>query len=109
MFRRILKLSFHASAVALLAGWITVQGMGSAAIAATPQQVAAFLANPGAVLQQNPSGGNQLVSLIRDLIMTDPATLNAIIGLLSGANTAQQSAIGTALGQAAQAGSRSYA
>jgi len=69
----------------------------------TPQEVAQFLANPAALLASNPDGGAGLVSSVRDLLLSDPATLPVIISLLANANQAQQSAIGSGLGQAATA------
>ena len=42
-----------------------------------------------------------LIQLVRDLVASDDATLNPILGLLEGANSDQAAAIGTALGQAA--------
>jgi hypothetical protein len=42
------------------------------------------------------------VSTVRDLVLANPATLPAIIALLQNANSAQQAAIGSGLGQAAQ-------
>lgn len=69
------------------------------------QQVSQFLSNPSAVLAANPNGGGRLVSFIRDLLLssTNTSTLQAIIALLATANADQQSAIGSGLGQAAQA------
>jgi hypothetical protein len=69
----------------------------------TPQQVAQFMANPSAALAANPDGGGRLVSYIRDLLLSDQTTLQAIIALLTNASADQQSAIGSGLGQAAQA------
>jgi hypothetical protein len=105
MIRRNSKLALRCAAVAMAAGWLGVQSLGSVAYAATlsPQQISQFLANPGAALTQNPNGGAQLVSYVRDLVLADPATLNVLMTLLTNANAAQQSAIGTGLGQAAQA------
>jgi hypothetical protein len=42
-----------------------------------------------------------MIALVRDLVASNPATLPLIIGLLANANPAQQTAIGTGLGQAA--------
>jgi hypothetical protein len=67
------------------------------------QQVSQFLANPSSALAANPNGGGRLVSLIRDLLLSDRDTLPVIIALLTNATADQQSAIGSALGQAAQA------
>jgi len=64
--------------------------------------VSAFLANPGQALQQNPNGGGQLISTLRELVASDPATLQPILALLADANTEQATALGTALGQASQ-------
>ena len=63
--------------------------------------VDAFLANPAALLTQFPNGGAQMISRIRDLAASNPATLNVLISLVGNANPAQQTAIGTGLGQAA--------
>jgi hypothetical protein len=65
------------------------------------QAIAQFLANPSQVLQQYPNGGPRLISLIRDVAVAHPDALQTIVGLLNGANADQQSAIGSALGQAA--------
>jgi hypothetical protein len=42
-----------------------------------------------------------MISLLRDVAVAHPEALQTIIGLLTGANADQQSAIGSALGQAA--------
>ncbi len=77
---------------------------GAASAQTLPAQaVSEFLANPNTLLANNPNGGSQLVSAVRDLVLADPATLASIISLLNNANPAQQSAIGTGLGQAALA------
>jgi hypothetical protein len=67
------------------------------------QAIQQFLANPDALLAQYPNGGADLVKAVQDLAGSDPATLNALIGLLSKANSEQATAIGTALGKIAQA------
>jgi hypothetical protein len=61
-----------------------------------------FLANPSQVLQHYPNGGSRLISLIRDAAVSHPEDLQNIIALLKTANVDQQSAIGSALGQAAR-------
>jgi hypothetical protein len=89
--------------------------LGAAAIAlsspmpATAQQVPPsaltaqqFLANPDALLSQYPDGGDPMIAEVRNLAANDPATLNALIALLSKANEAQAKAIGTALGDVAK-------
>ena len=73
----------------------------------SPQQalpantVQQFLANPGSLLSQYPKGGGEMVSRVRDLAASDPATVDALLGLLKSANPEQATAIGTALGQVA--------
>ena len=63
-----------------------------------------FLADPARILKDNPNGGAGMIAAVRDLLVSNPQTLQAIIGLFSSANAAQDAAAGTGLGQAAQAG-----
>jgi hypothetical protein len=65
------------------------------------QVVSRFTNDPGRLLTQFPDGGPQMISLIRDLVASDPGTLLLITGLNAEANTDQAEAIGTGLGQAA--------
>ena len=65
------------------------------------QTIQKFLSNPGSLLTQFPNGGPQMIAMVRDLLASDPATLKAIIGLLSSANPDQSVAMGTAGGQVA--------
>ena len=73
----------------------------------TPQQalpaetIQQFLADPAALLAQYPVGGPQMVTRVKDLAASDPATVDPILDLLKTANPDQSSAIGTALGQVA--------
>lgn len=119
MYRRSLILFFRALVSLVAVGYLVILPGVSRAVAAqlTTQQVGQFVADPSALLKANPNGGGRLVSQIRDLMLSDtclpaPATphlascqevLTAIIGLLGTANDAQKSAIGTGLGEAAQA------
>jgi hypothetical protein len=73
----------------------------SQAQALTAQAIQEFIANPDALLTQYPEGGAEMISRVRDLSASDPATLNPIIGLLAKANGKQAGAIGTGLGQTA--------
>src|SRR5262245_46057222 len=72
-----------------------------------PQQALPFapmqslLANPDGLLSQYPNGGALMISRVKDLVASDPATVNPILALLKTANSEQASAIGTALGQVA--------
>src|SRR5437762_368426 len=58
-----------------------------------PQSIGAFKADPAGLLQRFPMGGAQLISQIRDLAASDPATLDQIVALLASANRDQKSAI----------------
>ena len=119
MYRRSLTL-FSQSLVSLVAvGYLVIHPGVSPADAAqlTTQQVSQFVADPASLLKANPDGGGRMISEIRDLMLSDtclpsPAAprlascqdaLTAIIGLLANANDAQKLAIGTGLGDAAQA------
>jgi hypothetical protein len=105
MHRRSLRFLFRSLVSLMAVGYLLVHpgALPAGAAQLTPQQVSQFLANPSAILADHPNGGARLVSRIRDLALSDPATLAAIIALLANANDAQQSAIGSGLGQAAQA------
>jgi hypothetical protein len=61
-----------------------------------------FLANPSQILQQFPKGGPEMETRIRELAVSDPATLQVILNLLATANKDQKSAIGAGLAQAAK-------
>lgn len=74
---------------------------------AVRQLIQTFRAGPGEFVQRYPDGGAQLISAIRDIATADPAALPLIIAQLAKANSNQQMAIGSALGQAAQAAVRS--
>ena len=59
-----------------------------------------FLNDPSASLKEFPIGGGRMISKIRDLAASDPATLSPIAQLVPNAAPLQRSAIGSALGQA---------
>jgi hypothetical protein len=65
------------------------------------QAVSRFINEPGKLLTQFPNGGPQMISLVRDLVASDPGTLPLITELNTRANDDQVQAIGTGLGQAA--------
>jgi hypothetical protein len=65
------------------------------------QVVSRFISDPARLLTQFPNGGPQMISLIRDLVASDPGTLPLIVDLNPKANADQTQAIGTGLGQAA--------
>lgn len=92
--------------LALIASPLVVLSPVAAAVY-SPQQVLPapvikdFLADPAALLKQYPDGGALMISRVRDLAASDPATLKEIVGLLASANPNQSTAIGTGLGQVA--------
>ena len=71
-------------------------------VGASPQAVTLFLSNPPEVLTRSPKGGAEMVSILRDLVTADAATLQPIISLLPNANKDQKQAIGAAFAQAAK-------
>jgi len=62
--------------------------------------VAAFLANPGQLLAQNPNGGQLLANEVQQLALTDPSTFRVLLALLANANDLQKRALGEGLAQA---------
>jgi hypothetical protein len=103
MYRRSLTFFFRFLVSLTAVGYLLILPAVSPAVAAqlTSQQVGQFLADPSALLKPQNSG--KLVSQIRDLMLSDPQVLAPIIALLANATDAQKSAIGTGLGDAAQA------
>src|SRR6266851_3917050 len=89
----------------LLVGAIRVPLAPLSSQAQPPQQLTPkqFQADPAQILASFPNGGAEMISLLRELTLADPADLPLIIGLLPKANDAQGTAIGTGLGQAALA------
>jgi hypothetical protein len=79
--------------------WSAAYGAGQQL---STQTITEFTSNPGQVLNQFPSGGGQMISRLRDLLASDPATLAPILGLLPNANAQQKSSLGAALAQAAK-------
>jgi hypothetical protein len=70
------------------------------------QVVSRSMNDPEQLLTQFPSGGRQMISLIRDLVASEPGALPLILDLSAKANSEQIQAIGTGLGQAARVCSR---
>jgi hypothetical protein len=71
-----------------------------------PDEIAKFQANPKAIFlnaQGGPAGSAEIISKMRDLVTTDKSALPPILEALKFAGTEEKSAIGTALGQVAQA------
>jgi hypothetical protein len=69
---------------------------------AQPLSVSAFMANPNQLLQQYPSGGSLMISVIQQLALADPATFTVLLGLVANANDPQKGALGEGLAQAAK-------
>jgi hypothetical protein len=70
-----------------------------------PDELAKLKASPAALFvapQGGPVSNAELISKVRDLVTTDKAALAPIVEALKFASPAEKSAIGTALGQAAQ-------
>lgn len=67
------------------------------------QAVSDFMAQPSSLLgkPENANGGDGLTAAVQGLVASNPSTLPAIIGLLNGANSQQQKAIGAGLAGAA--------
>ena len=67
-----------------------------------PMSVSAFMANPGQLLQQYPSGGTLMIAVVQQLALADPATFKVLLGLLANANDVQKGALGEGLAKAAK-------
>lgn len=115
MHRTALLLLTRNLAAVIAALYLLVHPGASSVTAAqlSQQEMTQFLANPQSLLTSNPDGGARLVSTVRDLVLSAGNNANfqsqilaAIISLLSTATSAQQAAIGSGLGQAAQASVR---
>lgn len=81
----IINFALRVAAAAALA--VTITSAASAAIYPPQRQlpvtvISEFKAAPNSLLQQYPAGGPQLISRVRDLGASDPATLPGLIALL---------------------------
>lgn len=81
----VIRIALRMAAAAALAATIT--SVASAAVYPPQRQLPAtvisdFKAAPSSLLQQYPTGGPQLISRVRDLGASDPATLPGLIALL---------------------------
>ncbi len=95
--------SIRAYVGATLAAFLFVSaGTGQVHAQDQTPAVAAFVAKPGDILQQNPGGGPKLASQIQDLVVADGATLPLIMGLFADANPDQKAALASGLAQAAK-------
>jgi hypothetical protein len=87
--------------VAASAGFMALSGPAWSAAYAPGQQlsqqtIAEFTTNPSQLLNQFPNGGGQMISRLRDLLASDPATLAPILSLLRNATSEQKAALGSA-------------
>jgi hypothetical protein len=104
----------HAATVIAAALVIVVAGLQSLP-AQQPQRptVSDFLANPGRLLQLYPNGGPGMIAEVRDLAVSDRATLQPILNLLANADKYQKIAFGRGLADAARilvrSGQQAYA
>lgn len=97
MFASGFRYLIRVAAVVMAAGFMFT----TLATAQTPtSKIDQFLANPTQLLSQYPNGGADLISLVRDTSVAHPEALQTIIALLANANSDQQLAIGSGLGQA---------
>ena len=90
---------------------IAVGGFAQAACYNARQQLPTnaltqFMANPGQLQSKYPNGGARMISMVRDLVASDPAMLPRVLDLSANSNVDQINAIGTGLGQAALVCSR---
>ncbi len=85
----------------LVSAQLAMSAVYSPRAALPAQTIQQFLANPQGLLSQYPDGGALMVSRVRDLVASDPGTVDPILALLKSANPEQASAIGTGLGQVA--------
>jgi hypothetical protein len=104
---RCFQVLFRALVAPAIFGFIVASVLPATAAVYSPRQalpsdtIQQFLANPAALLSQYPNGGPQMIARVRDLVASDPATVDVVLGLLKNANDAQATAIGTAYGQVA--------
>jgi hypothetical protein len=99
---QVLRLAIVVGAVCLTIGAASGVPAYSTRQQLSAQAIADFKSNPNGLLNENPTGGGQLIARIRDLLASDPATLPIILGLVTSANKDQKPAMGAALAQAAR-------
>jgi hypothetical protein len=90
---------------------VTASGFADAACYSSQQvlpakTIAQFTSHSTQLLSDYPIGGGRMISMVRDLIASDPATLPLVLDLSAHGNPDQINAIGTGLGQAALVCSR---
>jgi hypothetical protein len=99
--------AYHLRGLALAAPLvIAFGGFAQAGCYSSRQQlpattVAQFRADPGQLQSKYPNGGARMISMVRDLVASDPAMLPRVLDLSANSNADQINAIGAGLGQAA--------
>jgi hypothetical protein len=99
-------LAYHLRGLALAAPLvIAVGGFAHASCYSSRQQlpattIAQFRADPGQLQSKYPNGGARMISMVRDLVASDPAMLPHVLDLSANSNSDQINAIGAGLGQA---------
>jgi hypothetical protein len=111
MGESLLRSSHSGKSAALALALLPLIALDLSPVWAGPQalefETAAFLNDPPRIIRENPRGGAQLVAEVRDLALSDPATLQPILGLLPEANKGQKAAIAAGLAWAARVSTRS--
>jgi len=103
---RLFHLASAVVAIALVAASAPAAYAACSPGSATPQKISDFRANPSSLLEGSggPRANADIVNDVRDLVVSDPTTLPAVIGLLKTdppPSAEFQRAIGTGLGLAA--------
>jgi hypothetical protein len=101
MFRSVVRCSF--GAIFLLSAQLANAQIAGQGAALSPATIAAFLANPGQLLNDFRNGGVGLTKQVVDLVDSDKATLATLIAIAKTANEDQRKAIAGALAQVAKA------
>jgi hypothetical protein len=106
LLSRVLRAAALACLGMILAGGVARAACYGPAQRLSPEALAQFNADPARLLSQYPDGGALMISMVRDLVASDPATLPVILDLSVKGNSDQIKSIGTGLGQAALVCSR---
>src|SRR5262245_57813798 len=87
------------TALTVSVGIFATVGVLAPAHAQNPQPLTAeaFLANPGQLLQQYPTGGSLMIANVQQIALANPATFKLLLGLLPNANDLQRGALGESL------------
>ena len=100
MFRSVVRCSV--GAIFMMSAQLANAQINGQSGALPPAAIAAFLANPGQVMNQFPNGGPGLVKEVSDLMDSDKSTLATLIAFAKTATEDQRKAIAQGLAQAAK-------